>query len=126
RSLPKLAPCQVEPKSPAFIRMPSQCTETTTFGAKARSWEEAAEGIEGLPHSAQANGTDTEGNPVGVSGSSLEEFKPTISAETTTNLADSPSGLDFTLHQPQDQQLGDVAPANLRDATVTLPRGPGV
>lgn len=116
-------PCQVEPSTTAFLTMPSQCTETLDFGAKARSWEEAAEGIEGLPHSAQAPATDTEGNPVGVSGCSLESFNPTISAKPTTNLADSPSGLDVTLHQPQDQQLGHIAPANLKDATVTLPEG---
>jgi hypothetical protein len=119
----EFAPCQVEPKTTAFLTMPSQCTESLTFGAKARSWEEAAEGIAGLPHSAQARGTDTEGNPMGVSGCSLEDFEPTISAKPTTNLADSPSGLDFTLHQPQNQTLGQISPANLKDATVTLPKG---
>jgi hypothetical protein len=115
--------CPVERKITALLTMPSQCTESTTFGAKARSWEESSEGIEGLPHSATAQGTDTEGNSVGVSGCSLEEFKPTISAKATTNLADSPSGLDFTLHQPQDQDFEHISPANLKDATVTLPKG---
>jgi hypothetical protein len=115
--------CPVEPRDTALLTMPSQCTESLGFGAKARSWEEAAEGITGLPHSATAQSTDTEGNTVGVSGCNLEDFEPTISAKPTTNLADSPSGLDFTLHQPQDQQLGHIAPANLKDATVTLPNG---
>ncbi len=115
--------CPVEHKTTAFLTMPSQCTESLSFGAKARSWEESAEGIEGLPHKAEALSTDTEGNSVGVSGCSLEEFKPTISAKPTTNLADSPSGLDFVLHQPQDQTLGHIAPANLKDATVVLPKG---
>ena len=119
----KLAACPVEAKTTAFLTMPSQCTESIAFGAKARSWEESDEGIEGLPHSAQAPGSDLEGNPVGVSGCSLEEFKPSISAKPTTNLADSPSGLDVDLHQPQDQELGHIAPANLKDATVTLPAG---
>ena len=120
---PAKSPCQTEARDTAFLTMPSQCTETTTFGAKARSWEEAAEGIESLPHTTQAQGTDLEGNSVGVTGCGLQSFKPTISAKPTTNLADSPSGLDVTLHQPQDQQLGHIAPANLKDATVTLPEG---
>ncbi len=119
----ELAPCKVEGRTTSFLTMPSQCTESTTFGAKARSWEEAGEGITDLPHSTQAQGSDLEGNPVGVSGCNLEEFKPSISSKPTTNLADSPSGLDFTLHQPQDQQLGHISPANLKDATVTLPKG---
>ncbi len=123
RGIPALAPCQVEKRDTAFLTMPSQCTGPIAFGAKARSWEESEEGVTGLPHSAQAQSTDTEGNPVGVSGCSLEDFKPTISAKPTTNLADSPSGLDFTLHQPQDQELGHIAPANLKDATVALPKG---
>jgi hypothetical protein len=123
REVQKFVPCQVEPKSTALLTMPSQCTESTTFGAKARSWEESEEGIEGLHHSTQAQGTDTEGNVVGVSGCSQQDFEPTIVAKPTTNLADSPSGLDFTLHQPQDLQLGHIAPANLRNATVTLPKG---
>ncbi len=123
RSAPEFVPCQVEPKTSAFLTMPSQCTETVDFGAAARSWEESAEGITGLPHAAQAQATDTEGNLVGVSGCSLEDFEPTISAKPTTNLADSPSGLDVDLHQPQDLTLGHVAPANLRDATVVLPKG---
>ena len=68
-----------------------------------RSWEEAAEGITGLSHEATAQSTDLEGNPIEVSGCSLQEFEPRISSKTTTGLADSPSGLDFTLHQPQNQ-----------------------
>jgi hypothetical protein len=120
---PDDAPCQVEPKDTAFLTMPSQCTGSIETVARARSWEEAKEGTTGLPHEATALSTDTEGTPVGVSGCNLEEFEPTISAGPTTNLADSPSGLDFNLHQPQDQQLGHIAPASLKDATVTLPKG---
>jgi hypothetical protein len=119
----EFAPCQVDPKNTAFLTMPSECTDSLVFGAKARSWEESEEGIEGLPHSIQEPATDTQGNAIGVSGCSQQSFEPTISAKPTTNLADSPSGLDVTLHQPQDQRLGHIAPANLKDATVTLPEG---
>jgi hypothetical protein len=124
RSEPEVfAPCQVAPKTTAFLTMPSQCTGPIATTMRARSWKESNEGIEGLPHVRSALSTDVEGNPVGVSGCNQEEFEPTISAKPTTNLADSPSGLDFILHQPQDQELGHIAPANLKDATVTLPKG---
>ncbi len=119
----KLAPCQVEPKTTAFLTMPSQCTESIATTVRARSWGESEKGIEDLPHSRSAQNTDTEGNPIEVSGCNQEPFEPTISSRPTTNLADSPSGFDFTLHQPQDQELGHIAPANLKDATVTLPKG---
>jgi hypothetical protein len=123
RTQPSLAPCAVEDRDTALITMPSACSGPLTSAAHARSWEEAAEGITGLPHEATAQSTDIEGNPVGVSGCSLLEFEPTISAKPTTNLADSPSGLDFTLHQPQNQNLGELSTAALKDATVTLPKG---
>jgi hypothetical protein len=124
RRRPQLfAPCGVEDRDTAFITMPSACSGPLISAVHARSWEEAAEGVTGLPHEATAQSTDLEGNPVEVSGCSLLEFEPTIAAKPTTNVADSPSGLDFTLHQPQNQTLGQLSPANLKDATVTLPKG---
>jgi hypothetical protein len=123
RTLPELAPCAVEDRDTAFLTMPSACSGPLTSAAHVRSWEEAAEGVTGLPHEATAQSTDLEGNPVEVSGCSLQDFEPEIEAKPTTVLADSPSGLDFTLHQPQDQDFEHVAPANLKDATVTLPKG---
>ncbi len=123
RPVPSLTPCGTEERDTAFITMPSACTGPLVSSIHTRSWEEAAEGITDLPHEATAQSTDLEGNPIGVSGCSQEEFGPTISSQPTTNLADSPSGLDFDLHQPQNQRLGQIAPANLRDATISLPKG---
>jgi hypothetical protein len=56
-------------------------------------------------------------------------FKPTLQARPTTNRADSPSGLHVDLKVPQDrsnqghESPTELATANLRDATVTLPKG---
>jgi hypothetical protein len=63
------------------------------------------------------------GEPAGLSGCNHVEFKPAISSQPTTNLSDSPSGLDFTLHQPQNQDPEGLSTAHLKDVTVTLPEG---
>lgn len=63
------------------------------------------------------------GEPAGLSGCNQVEFEPTISSQPTTNLSDSPTGLDFTLHQPQNQDPEGLSTAHLKDTTVTLPEG---
>ncbi len=52
---------------------------------------------------------DEEGTPFGLDGCNKLEFNPSISSQPTTNLADSPSGLDFNLHVPQPQVV-EVGP----------------
>ena len=49
------------------------------------------------------------------------DFSPTIEAKPTTNLADSPSGLEFHLHLPQNEDPDGIAEAHLREAKVVLP-----
>jgi hypothetical protein len=111
--------CPVAPQDRAFLTMPSHCQEgPLQTGASVASWEEPNDF-----HHRESPSTDVQGAPAGVDGCNQEDFEPTISSQPTTNLADSPSGLDFTLHQPQNQKLGQVAPADLKDATVTLPEG---
>ena len=61
-----------------------------------------------------------------ITGCDELEFKPTIEAQPTTNLADAPSGLDFSLHVPQNEDPDGNATSHLRDATVTLPAGMSV
>jgi hypothetical protein len=63
------------------------------------------------------------GNPFGLDGCNQLEFEPTIASQPTTNLADSPSGLDFNLHQPQNEDPEGLAGGILRDTIVTLPAG---
>ncbi len=67
--------------------------------------------------------TDGSGNPVGVEGCNSLQFEPTIEARPTTNLADSPSGLEFDLKQPQEEDPQGRSTANLKNTTVTLPAG---
>jgi hypothetical protein len=50
-------------------------------------------------------------------------FDPTIEAKPTTNLTDSPSGLDIRLEVPQNEDPEGLATAHLRKAVVALPDG---
>jgi hypothetical protein len=61
-------------------------------------------------------------SPVPTGCSDLD-FRPTIQARPTTDLADSPSGLEFELKQPQNEDPDGTATAQLKDAVVDLPPG---
>jgi hypothetical protein len=114
--------CKVDPQSTAFWSLPSSCpADPITTAVKADSWEEPGSFKEASYESA-----DLLGNPAPISGCNAIEFGPTISSQPTTNLADSPSGLDFILHQPQDLDKEHRATGQLKDAVVTLPQGMSV
>jgi uncharacterized repeat protein (TIGR01451 family) len=99
-----------------FVSMPSSCTETMQLEGTAVSWQ-GSEDSQTVPF------TDAEGGTVSLSGCNQLAFQPTIQSQATTNLSDSPSGLDFAIHQPQDESLTGRATATLKDAQVTLPEG---
>jgi hypothetical protein len=116
----ELCPVQQKQKTP-FLTMPSACSGPSTTGAQADTWEEP-----GTFKEAQYESADLAGNPTGVSGCNQLRFEPSISSQPTTNLVDSPSGLDFDLKQPQTFDLKTLSTAALKDATVTLPAGMAV
>ena len=108
--------CSVAPAAVPFLTMPTSCGEPLTLGAGITGW------LGGEAHRSTSF-TDLEGNPVTLSGCGQLAFEPTIDAQATTEAGESPSGLDFSLHQPQDETLEGHATAALKDATVTLPEG---
>ncbi len=116
-------PCPVEePNTEAFLTMPGHCPgKPTVTKAHATSWEQPS-----VDQTAIYESSDLAGNPVSVEGCNALQFEPTISSQPTTNLADSPSGLEFELHQPQNTDLEGLSTAILKDATVTLPKGMAV
>ncbi|HXR31315.1 MAG TPA: hypothetical protein VN752_09265 [Solirubrobacterales bacterium] len=71
--------------------------------------------------------------PIGTIGCNSLEFTPSLEARPTTNVADAPSGLEVTLHIPQNDANEPCDPgppvscgtaqAHLKDTTVTLPEG---
>ncbi len=109
--------CPVPADPTPFVSMPSACSGSLSAEATATSWQS------GATASTSAETTDAEGNPVGVTGCEALEFQPTLKARPTTNVADSPSGLEVDLHVPQNESQATLATANLKDATVTLPKG---
>jgi len=101
----------------AGVTLPSSCTpEPIDTLVKLTSWigEEAR---------ASYPSTDANGNPVGVDGCNQLRFEPELEARPTTNLADSPTGLEFDIHQPQEESYEGRATANLKNVKVTLPEG---
>jgi hypothetical protein len=113
---PGYAGCSIEPSPAAFVTMPTSCGESPTLTATIRGWL-------GNEASRTQRLASSGNQPFDVNGCNSLEFNPTIASKATTNVADSPSGLDFNLHQPQNQQLDGLATAALKDTTVTLPAG---
>jgi hypothetical protein len=51
------------------------------------------------------------------------EFTPSLKAKPTTNVGDSPAGLEFGLHIPQNEDPDGLAEAHLRNLRAVLPDG---
>jgi hypothetical protein len=95
-----------------FITMPTDCSgQPLSFGAHSASWQVPGE-------EAKAAATDPP-----VDGCNQLSFEPTIEAKPTTNLADAPSGLEFNLKVPQNEDPTGVATPELKEAVVKLPAG---
>ena len=104
----------------ALLTMPGRCPAGPLhFGARAHSWEELGDPAA----TASYEGADLAGAPSQIQGCGALDFEPALALRPTTNLADSPSGLDAELSQPQDFSFAANSPSPLRDALVTLPAG---
>jgi hypothetical protein len=100
-----------------FFTMPTACGEPLQTTMRMDSVEEP--GI----FESETVLSEEEGVQAGLDGCNQLEFEPTISSQPSTKLADSPTGLDFTLHQPQNEDPEGLSTAHLKDTTVTLPEG---
>ncbi len=67
--------------------------------------------------------SDPNGVPFVATGCDKLDFSPTIEARPTTNLGDSPSGLEVDLHVPQNTNPDGLAEANVKNVSMTLPAG---
>jgi hypothetical protein len=104
-----LCPATV-PRKP-FLSNPTQCQTPVATDLQIDSWQNPGAILEykAVPQLMEA--------------CDQLEFEPSITADPTTNLADSPSGLDFNLHIPQNEDPDGRATAHLKDAVVKLPAG---
>jgi hypothetical protein len=123
-------PSAMEANPKPFLTLPTSClgpgpNNSVQTSIDITSWQtETSDSAGFFSH-------DNEGNPIGTDGCSNLDFSPTLRARPTTNVADTPSGLDVDLHIPQNESSCDpgppvtcgVAEAQLKDATVTLPEG---
>ncbi len=85
------------------------------------------------PGSYNADGTpDLENDPnwvkataesPAVTGCNALQFAPELKAQPTTNVADTPSGLEFEMKLPQTEETSTHATPALKTAVVTLPEG---
>jgi hypothetical protein len=103
--------------SPApFVTMPTSCGESPSFTTTIDSW------LGSSFTSVRRLGSEAD-EPFDVTGCDSLAFSPTITSRATTGAGESPSGLDFSIHQPQDETLKGRSTAALKDVTVTLPEG---
>lgn len=103
----------------ALLTAPAACeVSPPRFEVRADSWEQP-----GLFAQEAYEAAELAREPAPTTGCNAEPFEPTIEARPTTNLADSPAGLEVHLRQPADLGKEAVAPAPLRDARVSLPAG---
>jgi uncharacterized repeat protein (TIGR01451 family) len=109
--------CPVPGTPTPYLTMPSACSDSLSAGLELTSWQTR------VSDSDTTTVKDADGNETGVTGCGSLDFKPTLKARPTTNVADSPSGLEVDLHVPQTNNQNTRATANLRDAVVTLPPG---
>jgi hypothetical protein len=103
-----------------FLTMPTACPGTPLrTSIEADSWQEPG------------NFVSREATQAAVEGCGRLPFEPGLEARPTSTLVDSPSGLNVDLHVPQPEGCKEegggvqceLAEAELRDATVTLPAG---
>ena len=110
--------CPVTRGNKPLISMPTSCGSSMQIDAHVSFWDEPD-----VFHDRTAEFTDSNGNTTPVTGCDQLQFDPTLAARPTTNVADSPTGLEASLRVPQTDQLGAKATAHLRKAVVTLPEG---
>lgn len=109
---PSVTPCSNPSTAPIkpFLSLPTSCVGSVDTRMTISTWEGEAD---------TASFTTI---PGGTECDQLD-FSPTLTARPTTNLADSPSGLDVDLHIPQNEDPSGRAVAHLKDTVVTLPAG---
>jgi uncharacterized repeat protein (TIGR01451 family) len=96
----------------AFLRLPTSCSgQPLDWNMEVDSYEHP--------------GTYKTGHwttPAQVGCNQLE-FTPSLVARPTTNVGDSPAGLEFALHLPQNEDPDGLAEAQLKNLRAVLPEG---
>ena len=114
-SCPIVAP--EESSDVAFLTMPDSCSgQPLVSSASVESWAAPEEPVRALYSQPPLTGCD----------SPALKFEPTIQSQPQTGAADSPAGLSFDLHVPQEDNIEHLSTPDVRNVTVTLPAGMSV
>ena len=88
------------------------------------SWQNPGRfNADGTPNLSDQNWVSASSSAPPVTGCDQLGFKPAITAQPDTTVADSPSGLHVDIKVPQDENPDTLGTPPLKDATVTLPPG---
>jgi hypothetical protein len=101
-----------------LLTMPTSCTETLTTTLVASSWEEPNVDAE-----KSATASDAGGMAGHLSGCERLPFNPSVTVQTESAAADTPTGLSVDVHVPYQGGAGELAEASLQNLVVTLPDG---
>lgn len=110
--VPVPGPYPEAPPFRALLSNPTACNGPLVTTMEATTWQRPGSPVFAAPFEAP-----------GTSGCDQLEFSPSVEAKPSTNLADSPSGLDFHLHLPQIADPEGSASAQLRSVRIDLPTG---
>jgi hypothetical protein len=111
--------CSVNRLREPFLTSPSDCTgQPLVTSGEVNSWADPS-----TVDVRSALSSDSQGQPVAVTGCSALQFGPKIAVQPDTDMADSPTGLSFALHQTQTSDFNILGTSPLRDASVSLPDG---
>lgn len=105
--------CEATIEEKAYFTAPSDCSTVEPTRLRVRSYQFPTDD----------DWTEGHSTTPAVTGCSQVPFEPSIEARPTTNLADTPTGLEVKLHLPQNEDPNGLAQAYLRDVTMTLPEG---
>jgi hypothetical protein len=88
------------------------------------SWQQPGVfNADGTPDLASGNWVSAESVSPPVTGCDELQYLPELMAQPTTTIADSPSGLEFEIKQPQTANVNTPATSELQTANVTFPEG---
>jgi uncharacterized repeat protein (TIGR01451 family) len=110
-----------------FLTNPTRCTgeEDVTSIDLASYQHPGSFNPDGFPDLSDGDWKTFEAKSPALTGCNQLPFEPSFEGRPTTDVADSPSGLDFNLDIPQDGLLEPegIATAHLKEAGVALPAG---
>jgi hypothetical protein len=103
------------PEAPPYrplLSNPTSCNGPLITTIEATTWQHPGQRVAAAPFEAP-----------GIGECNQLDFEPEVEAKPTTNLADSPSGLDLHLNIRQNQDADGAAAGHLRSARIVLPAG---